>query len=159
MKDWHEIVRRHHMAFHGNDEYQLVISPPATEAELASLRGLFPYSIPFEMESFYQSINGFGKSSAHYPLLWFFLPISKLESACRSLRDTFGDSHADLAQRFLPFVDWFCGDYSGYLWSEDGTLLDGLYIFEHENFRYESGQDISEFMFCTDASIEEFLEP
>jgi hypothetical protein len=159
MKDWKSIVTSHHQFFHGNDEYELVCGAPATEAEFEELKELLPTEVPGEMKEFYATMNGFGKSSAKYPLLWFFVPLPELPRVVREFQETIADHQSDLGNRYLPFIDWHCGDLTGYLWNREGQMVPGLWMFEHENFRYEPYQDESEFMVQSGRSIEEFLTP
>ena len=58
---------------------------------------------------------------------------------------------------FVPFVDWGNGDASGYVFSESGIPLPGIFIFEHDNYDFEEDQDWKEFLIPVDSTICAFL--
>ena len=159
MPNWKHIVESYHTWAHADDEYQLVVRPPASTGDLVLLDAWFGPAMSGEMRGFYELIDGFGVEPSPDGVSWFVTPIAKLPELIEHCRSWFRDTHPDLANRFFPFIDWDCGDYSGFLLSEDGTLLEGLYTFEHEDYEFEEGQDGSVFLYTIYATIEELLTP
>ena len=159
MPNWKHIVEANHAWSHPNDEYRLVIQPPASSADLAFLHTLFGSAMSEEMRGFYEQMDGFGVESVADGTYWFVTPIAKLPELIEHCRNWFRDTHPDLANRFFPFIDWNCGDYSGFLLSVEKSPLDGLFTFEHEEYNFEKGQDSSAFILSVYNTIEELLIP
>lgn len=157
--DWIHIVEAHHKWGYPNNEYQLVTQPPASIGELAILQSLFGAAMSEEIRTFYEQINGFGIKVKPGHTSWFVTPIACLPELIRDCRNWFHDTHPDLAERFFPFINWGCGDYSGILLTEDGIPLSGLFDFEHENYAFDQDQKGSEFLFSVYKSLEELLTP
>jgi hypothetical protein len=157
MKNWTEIVEAHHLWAHPGNDFPLVARPPASTTDLQSFKNLFGPAASAELSGFYEQMDGFGIEETPGVPSWFISPIEKLPELIKQSRKWMKETHPDLAERFFPFVDWNCGDYSGYLLSGDGTLLDGIFTFEHEEYKSEKGQDVPEFMYSLNGSLEEFL--
>jgi len=159
MTNWKLIVESHHNWAYADGEYRLVIRPPATPEDLCALEDLFGPALSGEMRSFYHQIDGFGIEPTPNGVSWFVTPIAQLPELIEDCRSWFRDTHPDLAVRFFPFIDWISGDYTGYLLSEKGSLLNGLYTFEHELYRFDAEQDSSEFILTVYDTIRELLIP
>lgn len=156
MSEWHKRIVVFHKLDNADDPDSLVLGSPASAASIAEFEKSIGYSMPNEFKQLYSEYDGFG-TSREGETDWFFLPISKLPEHASEIRDWFQETHPELAKRFVPFVDWGNGDASGYVFSETGTLLPGIFIFEHESYEFEDDQDWEEFLIPVDSSIRAFL--
>ncbi|BCX48529.1 cell wall assembly/cell protein, KNR4 [Haloferula helveola] len=156
MSEWHKRIVAFHKLDNADDPDSLVLGSPASAASIAEFEKAIGYSMPDEFKELYSEYDGFG-TSRDGETDWFFLPISKLPEHASEIRDWFQETHPELAKRFVPFVDWGNGDASGYVFSETGTLLPGIFIFEHESYEFEEDQGWEEFLIPVDSSIRAFL--
>ena len=156
--DWNKLVQLHHKYAHPSEEYLLVTGPSASSAEIESTSASLGYSFSPEFVEFYSTMNGFGISAPGEDPDWFFLPLSKISETRTHTRDML-DTHPTIAERFIPLVDWMCGDYTGYIKPEGQSDDFALFMLEHEQLEYDSSQDPNEFLFPLYSSIEEFLTP
>lgn len=159
MKNWIRIVENQHALDHSDNGHRLVLQPPASLDHLLAFRKLFGPAASMELQNFYEQIDGFGIEGTNHKTSWFLVPIEKLPELDKAGKDWFQETHPDLAKRFFPFIDWDCGDYSGYLLSEEGKRLNGIFTFEHEEYEFDKGQDDSEFLYSVFDSLEELLSP
>jgi hypothetical protein len=159
MTNWDRVVRSHHARAHQHDGFEFASNPGATPAELASFEAGLDAKLPAEFHGLYSAFNGFGVRSADDPsaVHWFARPLGELPQFMTQIRAWFGDTHAELAARFFPFIDWANGDGLGYLADSKGQALPGLHMFEHEAYRCDPHQDAEEFFSHAPISIEEFL--
>ena len=156
MSEWHKSIVAFHKLDNADNPDSLVLGSPATAASIAEFEKAIGYSMPNEFKQLYSEYDGFGTSSDG-ETNWFFLPISKLPEHASEVRDWFQETHPEHAKRFVPFVDWGNGDATGYVFSETGTLLPGIFIFEHESYEFEEDQDWEEFLIPVDSTIRAFL--
>jgi hypothetical protein len=156
MTEWH----RHILAFHNLDNADnpdsLVLGQAASETALSEFEELIGYKMPAEFRQIYSEFDGFG-STRDSDTEWFFVPISNLIEHSREVLEWFQQTHPEIAKRFVPFVDWGSGDASGYLFSESGLPESGIFMFEHESYDFEAGQNWHEFLFPVDDNICDFL--
>lgn len=159
MANWDSIVRSHHQRAHRDDGYELVANPGVTDEELRLMENRLGFQFPVEMREFYSTFNGFGVQSANSPgeVYWFFRPLEELPEFTENIRQWFQETHADIASRYFPFVDWANGDGIGYLVNSTGEVLPGLVSFEHESYDFDEDQDAEEFLTTVPISLEEFL--
>ncbi|WAC19570.1 SMI1/KNR4 family protein [Luteolibacter sp. SL250] len=159
MPNWRKIVESHHAWAHPDDDWRLITGPPAGAADLALLEELFGAALKDEIRGFYEQMDGFGITSDEGRVIWFVVPIAGLADTFEACRSWFRDTHPGLAERFFPFIDWECGDYSGILLHEFGIPLEGIYEFEHEEYGFDEDQDGSDFLRSVYDSLREMLTP
>lgn len=157
MTNWHNVVLSHHAWAHKDDDYKLVMQPSAADATIHSLTEQTGFPITAEFREFYNQINGFGVAADGQKTSWLLVPVERIEATIARARAGFEETHPELAKRFFPFIDWDSGDYSGYFTAEDGSLLPGLYDFDHETYEFDEEQASEEVVTKGDASILEFL--
>ncbi len=88
---------------------------------------------------------------------WFFVPVAKIPELTAVARSWFEETHAEAARRFVAFIDWDCGDYTGYVLPlESGTAAE-LHTFEHESYQFDEAQEAGEFLLPSYESIREYF--
>lgn len=144
---------------HPDGEYNLVTGPPASDETLANLETALGFKLPPEFRSFYSSLDGFGIASADDPndVSWFFRPCEQIVQFSTDVRGWFKETHERCAKRFFPFIDWSNGDGIGYMLDESGEPIDGVFEFNHELYKFDSAQDVNEFLRHVPAGIQDFL--
>ncbi len=157
MKTWHQRVREAHKRNHQGDGVELIIGPPANPEAITELEREVGRRLPPEFHELYQALDGFGVVTADGEL-WLFTPLAKIARSAAAAGTWFADSHPSLAKRYFPFIDWGNGDSSGYLFSEEGDLLPGIWIFEHEMYGFDASQPASAFLVKFAKNLQEFLE-
>ena len=156
MSDWHKSITAFHKVDNADNPDSLVLGPPASSALIAEFEKQIGFTMPDEFKQLYTEYDGFG-TSRDGETAWFFLPISKLPEHASGVRDWFQETHPEIAKRFVPFVDWGNGDASGYIFSDSGTPLPAIFMFEHESYEFEEDQDWEEFLVPVDTTIRSFL--
>lgn len=156
MSEWQLLITEFYKLGHADDLDSLELGRPATTDDLDSLDRELGFKLPSEFRSFYGEFNGFG-TKRDGETDWFFVPISAIPSLTTSAREWFQETHPAIAKRYIAVVDWGSGDSSGYLFSETGEPLEGIFIFEHESYEFEADQDWREFLIPVDSSIRNFL--
>jgi hypothetical protein len=156
-QDWKNIVRDNHKRADPENENPLVLQAPASPHQIKAFQELFGPAASAELQDLYRQMNGYGIDGTKEGIMWEIVPTEKLPVLLRESRYWIKKTHPDLAEKFFPFYDWNCGDFSGYLLSEDGTLLKGIYTFWHEDYENDKKQDSSEFMHALDDSLEDFV--
>ena len=141
-----------------SEEASLFLGEAVTEEQISKFEDSLGVTLPSDFKSLYTEVNGIG-SEEKGEIMWFFVPLQNLTSFKEEAIDWFHESHPDLANRFLPFISWGNGDYSGYLILDDSTISSQIYIFEHESYEFEAQQDSAEFMLAESESIKTFLSP
>lgn len=147
--DWISLFKAKYEQDFKNDGYFLFFPEPRElKAIRIALSEVF-FVIPNEIEDFYLQSNGVkivsgenGKENA----LWHIPPISQLKEFVYSGKDWMLETHPDIAQRFVPIISWFNGDYAGYLLSEDLSSLEGFFEFNHEVFDFDECQNYKDFL-------------
>lgn len=153
--EWRENL----VAFHtrnADDPKSLVLGPPASAASIAEFENAIGNTMPDEFKQLYTECDGFG-TTRDGETRWFFLPVSKLPEHATEVRDRFQETHPEIAKRFIPFVDWGSEDACGYVFSETGTPLPGIFMFKHESYEFEEDQDWEEFLTPVSSSIRDVL--
>lgn len=156
MPDWKKTVEAHHQWAHPNDGFELVMLPPASDIEVRSLQSTFGFPVPSELRGFYEQIGGCGVKAGDHEVSWMVVPVTEVATNIAKARDWFANTHPKLAARFYPFIDWDCGDYTGYLQSPLG-LKRGLYTFEHESYEFEAAQPAQSFLTKSYSSLEDLF--
>jgi hypothetical protein len=157
MKNWQEIILRHHEWAHKNDGYSLVTRPGADSADITALEASLGIELPVEFHELYRTYDGVGVSADSGQIYWMFRSLTEIPKFMEESRDWFQETHPEIARRFFPFIDWSSGDATGYLLSQSGGLLPGLYDFEHEAYEFDESQDETTFLSSLHNTIEDFL--
>jgi len=159
MPDWSRFAYGYHAVAHADDGYQLVMQPGVSAEDVVGMGERLGISLPDEFRDLYMTLNGFGVTSDNSPegTYWLCRPLDHLPDFIRIMRKGFSPTHPHIASRFFPFIDFANGDSMGYLTETGGVILPGLACFEHELYKYDDGQDPSEFLSLTSLTIEEFL--
>jgi hypothetical protein len=155
MRNWQHIIKRHHEWAHKNDGYSLVTRLGANLANIKSLESSIGFQLPAEFHSLYLTYDGVGVCADPGKIYWRFQPLAEIPGFIESVRDWFKETHPDVAGRFFPFIDWSSGDFSGYLLSPSGTILPGLYDFDHEEYEFDEAQEVAKFISSSYLSIED----
>ena len=160
MHNWNQIVARHHSAAHRDDGYELVTRPGATGALIQETGAALGVAFPDEFIALYRVFDGIGIRNDDHgeEVLWFFQPLAQLQEFVATTRGWFRETHPELAARFFPFLDWANGDGMGYLTDESGSVLPGLFTFEHECYEFDEEQEPDEFLVSIPVTIEQFLD-
>ncbi|MFO0913567.1 MAG: SMI1/KNR4 family protein [Pirellulales bacterium] len=157
--DWLQIIESHHAKAHPNDGYNLVTRPPASRSQLDELGDALGIQFPVDFRSLYLTCNGVGVVHKDDPdkIWWLFRPAEEIEGFAADVRNWFRKTHNKYADRFFPFIDFSNGDGIGYVVDESGIIIDGLFCFEHEKYRFKADQDVNDFLSHAPVTIEEFL--
>lgn len=134
----------------------LYIEMPATDDQLNSLTNWVCHPLPAELVDLYRTCNGFGKVGAHCKIR-YLVSSDQVPDFAHGIRDFFRPTHPSIASAFLPVFDWSNGDGTGYLWDTEGSLIKGLWTFEHESYRRKRNQLWTEFMFSDFDSLLELI--
>lgn len=160
MTDWLDLLTRHHAAAQADSGYEPIFGDSAPLERLDDVRAKIGLPLPSELKEFYQSVDGYGLRMERNSMLspWFIVPTSELPDFVSAQPSAIASSHKSLSERFLPFIDWANGDSMGYIYDRDGKLIDGLHMFTHELYHYESDQEPDDFFRSFEGSIADFLE-
>ena len=158
MENWKELITRFHSADHPESPESLHIGPPATAEEIAAFEAKAGFRFPEEFHDLYRSCNGFGRKDGA-EVIWFCAPLEEIPNMSEQARKWFTGTHPELAAQFVAFIDWESGDYTGYVFDEEGEVFEGLFDFEHESYDYESKQDPDEFILPMFPSLKDLLSP
>lgn len=156
MDKWKTIITDFHLLDNPGSPDSLHFGPPATAAEIAAFEEKIGFRFPEEFHGLYRSCNGFGRKDGD-EVIWFCAPLEEIPAMSEHARKWFKGTHAELAAQFVAFIDWESGDYSGYIFDEEGVVFESLFDFSHENYDYESKQDPDEFLIPMFPTIEELL--
>lgn len=159
MPYWTDLITAQHRWAHSGDGYDLVLNGPADETAISALEERLGLSLPPDLANFYRCHDGFGvrHTSAPDTISWSLVPISQVSDLIQTARDWFQETHPELARTFYPFIDWSCGDYTGYILDAVGTFSSGLFTFEHESYEFEPDQEPDDFLHHSYAEIADFL--
>ena len=159
MQDWHCLVEAYHELAHPDGLWTLVKRDGASNSDLRQLERKLGQAFPDEFQSFYRACDGFGISPIDNEgkVIWFCVPLSEIPDFVERTRETFCETHPILASQFFPFIDWNCGDGSGYVTDSAGVIQPGLFTFEHELYGGDSVDDPEEFVSFLDETIEDVL--
>lgn len=156
MPDWKKIIIEQHDRHHKDDSVKLIQGAPCAQEDIARLEETIGLKMPSEFKDLYSAVNGFGSHSGRDD--WFLVPVEHIPQVMQLARNWFSETHPELAARFFPFIDWSCGDYTGYLVSESGMLEKGLHTFGHEEYEFDASQESDVFLYPSGfASIEDFI--
>lgn len=170
MNSWPELIEANHAWAHANDGWHLVTGAPATDADLAQLETQLGIELPAEFKELYRTYNGVGicreANDGQAPgrpieeskkVLWLLVPVAEIPGLMTVARSWFQETHAEVALQFMPFIDWNCGDYTGYLLPLESDVPAELYTFEHENYEFDEAQEAEEFLLLSYESIRDYF--
>jgi hypothetical protein len=157
MDKWKTIITDFHLLDHPGSPDSLHFGPPATAAEIAAFEAGIGFHFPEEFHDLYRSCNGFGRRDGE-EIIWFCAPLEEIPALSEDVRKWFKGTHPELAAQFVAFIDWESGDYTGYVFDEEGKVLEGLFDFQHDSYDYESKQDPDEFLVPMFPTIGDLLE-
>ena len=152
MPDWRETVEEYYAL-----DWQLVMPSGAELHELRDLARVLQVRFPDEFASLYRTMNGFGGTDGKGVVEWAALPLEEIPTFSDRIRSWFSETHPEVAARFIPFLDWHCGDATGYLKDEQGKVLSHLRTFFHEEYHFDESQPYEEFLVEDEATIHDFL--
>lgn len=154
---WIEILETYHQAAHADDGWEMRVGLGASEEEIAAVESRLGCKFPPSLREFYRECNGYGLKSEK-ELSWFVRPVEEIEELTREARDWFEETHPEIARKFIAYVDWGSGDYSGGIVGANGVLSKAVCMFEHESYEYETDQDPDEFLSVVDESLVGFFD-
>ena len=158
MASWKERVKKHHEWAHQDDGYHLVTRPSVSLVQIKEVETALGFQFPKEVREFYLEVDGFGvKHEGREEVDWFVVPLDKVEETTKQARDWFQETHPYAAKGFFAFIDWSCGDYTGYLVSE-APREEVFVTFSHELYEFNPEQDPNEFIEVSYDSFEEMLD-
>lgn len=159
MPNWTSLINAQHRWAHDNDGYQLVLNGAADEVTISALNDKLGIRLAPEFCDFYRCHDGFGVRHTSDPetVHWSLVPLSQVSDLIQTARDWFQETHPELAKTFFPFIDWSCGDYTGYIIGPDGTFRTGLFTFEHESYEFEPDQTPDDFLHHSYDDIADYL--
>jgi hypothetical protein len=159
MADWLNIISNRYAEAVANDGDELLLSPGATREQIDQRCGALGFVPPSDFRELYATCNGFGVRELKQPdtPCWFFYPLEQMSEFCERIRAGFAETHPEEAARFFPFIDFEDGDGVGYCVDEEGQLLEGLFLFEHEAYEGEEDQEPSDFLVRVPMTVQQFL--
>jgi len=161
MDKWKKLITEFHLLDNPGENpdspQSLHFGPSATDAELAAFEAKIGFRFPKEFHELYRSCNGFGRKDGD-EVIWFCAPLEEIPALSEDVRKWFKETHPEMAAQFVAFIDWESGDYTGYVFDEDGKVFEGVFDFVYEAYDYDKKQDPDEFIIPTFPTIEELLE-
>ncbi len=156
--NWKKHVEKYHRWMHSSGGYELAIGKPASKEDIHATSAKLDFIFPPDFVELYSEMNGFGICSSEHSTEWFLLPLDMIVETQRHTKEML-ESHTEIGSRFIPIIDWMCGDFTGYLRpTERGKDL-RLFTLEHERFEYNAVQNPDDFLFPLHSSIKDFLTP
>ncbi len=158
MSYWIDKVKTLHEWAHQNDGYQLRFRDGRLLAEIKSVEASIGFEFPSAVRAFYQEVDGFGvQHSSSEKISWFVVPIDRIATVTKKARDWFRETHPNEAERFFAFIDWNCGEYTGYLVRQRGDHPT-LVTFSHEEYEFDSNQNSDDFFETSYDHFEEIFD-
>ena len=159
MPNWSKLIADNHAKAHADDGFNLITRLAATNIQLDELSESLGITWPTDFRELYSTFDGFGVATNDEPdkIWWFFRPANEIPKFADDVRNWFLKTHEKCAARFFPFIDFSNGDGIGYIVDDTGVIMDGLFCFEHEQYKFDEEQDVNEFIIHVAVNIEEFL--
>jgi hypothetical protein len=157
--NWIKIIRDYAGSIIYDNE-TIVVRPGAEEKEITSLENVLGVIFGEEFRELYKTADGFGISS-NGSVQWIVVPLEEIPSLVdQHKKRVFKNSSEKLiesALRYVPFIQWSCGDTSGLMRSckKSGNMGTQVWMFDHEALDGGNGEE--EFLYITDETIFEFL--
>ena len=155
-QDLFEAVFESRKAF--DERGNIVFGCPATAEEIGATFSEFGFKAPQEFVSLYSTFNGVGSTSPHSPKKtdWWFLPLEQIAFLHESFQ-RWVELHDDLADAFLPFIDFGGGGKAGYFRSGGIATPETIFEFDNGAYEFDEDQEISEFILELDDSIYRYV--
>ena len=158
--NWTQLIQDHHQRHHPHGHTKLILRDGASDAELDALSATMGFQLPEEFRELYRTHNGFGTPSSDGPnaVSWFFLPLSLIEEKTKDATSWIQETHPEIARNFFVFMDYRCGDYSGYFKDKADRNPPVICSFEHELYEFDANQPAEDFISYLWAGLSEILE-
>ena len=158
--NWTQLIQDQHQRYHPHGHTKLILQDGATDDEIDALSVKMGFKLPDEFRDLYRTHNGFGTPSSDGPnaVRWSFLPLSLIEEKTKAATGWMQETHPDIARGFFVFMDYLCGDYSGYFFDNPHQSPPDICTFEHELYEFDASQPAEEFFSSQWASLREILE-
>jgi hypothetical protein len=154
-ENWQNLIKNYCEYFKG----RVSLGPAATESDFDKLKKETNYNWPTEFLELYGLHNGIGSPDADIEggIDWFYLPTQLIPDFSKHVQRWYVDTHKQLCDQFLPFINYGNGDAIGYnrLCVNDINLL---YIFSHEDCKNDASQPIEEFIYPISRNLKERFE-
>ena len=111
------------------DPDALVQGEPVSDHELDELEEKIGVPLPTEFRQFYGTQNGFGMKQEDGTIDWVFVPVADIPALTSKSQEWMLEKHPEIADRIICFVDWHEDESVGFLLSEAGAPLRGVYSF------------------------------
>ncbi|NND99058.1 MAG: SMI1/KNR4 family protein [Pirellulaceae bacterium] len=159
--NWRELLQRRHTAAYADSGYDPIFGESAGDELIREVQGKIGLEMPIELTDLYRSVDGYGLEMDPESMLspWLLVPCSMLPDFISQNRDVIAGTHPSLASRFLPLIDLVNGDSIGYVFAQNGLLIDGLHMLMHELYEYEPDQEPDGFCRTFECTLAEYLEP
>lgn len=111
-----------------------VLQEPCSEETIRETEKAVGLPFPEELKTLLRETNGDR---------WLLLSADEIAENARLNRKCFENAEVDEKALWEPlkhllfFAANGCGDYYGYLFADDSSVKDGIYLWEHEDFRYK----------------------
>ena len=111
-----------------------VLQEPCSEETIQKAEKAVGLPFPQELKTLLRETNGDR---------WLLLSADEIAENAHLNQQCFENAEDDEKALFEPlkhlllFATNGCGDYYGYLFTNDGSVKDGIYLWEHEDFRYK----------------------
>lgn len=156
MTPWRQLATDFLLKDYPGKASDLVLGEGARPDEISALEQELGRTLPAEFHELYGEVNGIGIQE-NGAVSWFFQPLDLIPAFATEIVDWFSETHSTLVGKYVTFIDWGDGDACGYLFDSSGKSSGEIHVFEHEAYEFEPGQEVSEFLYPSDASILNFL--
>jgi hypothetical protein len=157
MKNWKNLVYEFRRQDDPNLTDPIEFGMGVSDLDFDYYSSSFGVMFPEDFRECYGQLNGFGFPKAG-DIDWFLFPLELISELQMKFKKTVEATHPSLGARYIPIVNWGNGDLSGYL--KIGGILDSrIFMFEHESYAAEEGQNEGEFIVECDSSLYDFLIP
>lgn len=160
MANWTEIIETFFRLSDPENDFRHVTQPGVSKEAFAEIEATLKTTLPEELKDFYCFSNGMGLLAEDEPDEPRFIPpLERFPAFVAACRASFSETHPIFAERYLPCVNWDNGDATGYLLDKDGKYLPDLFTFLHELYKFDSAQDVNDFLQPSAEGLAVFLTP
>ena len=158
MADWLKFVESHFTELNV-PKHDRVLNAGAAITKINDVGAGLGIAFPDEFVELYAMHDGIGHQNSDMTW-WLTRPLDHLEEFATTICNWFRENHPELAERYIPFIDYGNGSAIGYLLNENSKAMPGLYHFntgaydfddedqEHEEFLRNDFQSIEHFFKC-----------
>ena len=147
MNKWRNIIERVLEESAAEEAGHPVALPPVTSSDIETFESQIGKRLPDDMRDLYRTANGFGMSNSEDGAPDYVKPLHLIYAYAKQECEHYGETHPEFADSYLPFVDLGNGDSIGYYWgdpTDSSTAI--LVLVAHEDYQYDSEQDVAEFV-------------